>query len=436
MAPLPPPAGTRLPVRLLPLLPIAVATIAAFGAAIRCNWEDLSVLWTQGSREPLLLSLPFGSARGPQLQLPLPTPLAFAVSFFQTAHASTRSRLEQAAIAAFLAGLATVTAVESARAQAWQTSEVRRRTEVRDEKSNSLVPTENVVAVVEGENKQGSSLSAKVVRNLAVPWLLYNLALGALSWQGIIIPAFILQQQQQQQQPRGFTGSVPGSSGSTTAISLSILLGLLFPAGAMILNPSAPAPVLAWLAFPLWVSLARRATSALFGKKLTAAPAGGRRLPTTTDVDGDGDSSSGSSSRRVYALPILASAVAHLLLVAHILLGAEKNDHHRGNSSLTRSAMLLLEIDHAAIFASVLYWVFTDAGGLRAVAATIAVTLALGPGAGVCAGWMYRDHLLQQDHSVHLASPGDETAQLRAERRRRRRYGKATGHFFGGPLEG
>lgn len=368
---------------------MSIATIAAFAVAIKSNWADLSSLWTQCS-SPANSSAALGH---------LPTPLCFAVTFFQAALASTRSRLEEAVIIAFLAGLATVTAVESEKLleHSRNTFPCRCSSETTEHESGSKLTREmDRQGRPTGSQPRSNDLSAKVIANLTLPWILYSLALGALGWQGIIIPAFIKQSRTRQQRK---TTSKPEShsplgveAASTASLPLSIILGLLLPSTFLLAFPSSPSIILLWLVFPLWVSLTQRLLR-------SAIPP--HHLPKSL----------------IYAAPVLVSALSHLLLVLHLLVGSVDD---RG--PLTRSAGLLLEIDHAAIFAAFLYWVFVSRGGLRAVVATVISSLVLGPGAGVCLAWwwVYRD-----------GQQGEATENLRAVIRRA--GSRRKGNFFGGP---
>lgn len=343
--------------RLLPLLALALATIAAFLVAIRREYASLASLWTSCAPQPL--------GR-------LPAPLCFAIHFFQAAHASPRTRLEQAVIVSFLAGLATITAVEGARA---------RRAEARDKTAQTTTTTTTTPP------PPPPRLSRTIAANLAVPWLLYNVALGALAWQGIIIPALLRERWRQQPLRIGRAGEADAADGHSLAIPLSIALGLLLPAAAMLLHPSAPILILLFLLFPVWISLTHRLHYPL-------APV--------------------LRQRAIFALPILVSALAHVALLVSLFTSPANR------TSPTHSAILLLELDHAAIFLAVLYWILLEAG-VHGVLATVAATVLLGPGAGVCVGWLSRcDESTTATTVTAKTTPG------------RREHGKATRCFFGG----
>ena len=63
-----------------------------------------------------------------------------------------------------------------------------------------------------------------------------------------------------------------------------------------------------------------------------------------------------TSTAPVYAAPVLYSAASHLLLLVDLARGADDR------SAPTRAAVLLLELDHAAILLAFLYWVHAEAG--------------------------------------------------------------------------
>lgn len=392
---------------LLPILPLSLATVAAFALAIRSGWADLSQIWTRCALQ--------------QQQQQQPVPLCFAVSFFQIPlAASRRARLEQAAIVGLLAGLATVTAAEAFGARA------RRRGRGRGPEGAGGGGGDEKVGDGGGSGSGSSlSLSARIVENPAVPWLIYNLALGAFCWQAVIVPASIIQHHQSPQ-PRSDSHSRPRSADDeqqegedpdpapAPSIPLSIALGLLVPSAVMLARPSSTAAVLAWLVFPLWISLAQR-------------------LPLP------------SSRRRLFprlplcAIPTLWSVAFHALLLADLLrvqlplplpLPADDNPQ----PSAVRSAMLLLEVDHAAIFATYLHWAFATSAsrraGARAVVLAVVSALLLGPGAGVCLGWWARCR-----RGGGGSGGGQQAGQRGAVKFGERREGRrrATGTFFAGP---
>lgn len=445
---------TTIPQALLPILPLALATLAAFALAIRSGWTDLCGMWTRCSSTDTAL-------------LPTTTPLCFAVSFFQTPLvASRRARLEEAAIVGLLAGLAAVTSTEAEAARARAIGADRtHRGESGGERSGGGGHEKAAGLLKTGpggssNSSSRSNLSARIVENPVVPWFIYRLALGAFSWQGIIVPASIVEHHQHRlgssqstqldSRPRIGSGSDSGSnavagddqqedtgSSSTFSIPLSITLGLLLPSALMLALPTSTIAILAWLMFPLWISLTQQ--------RLTSS------TPTTRHPY--------ASFFLPHAIPILLwSASAHAFLLADLLQlipPATDDDDPSSSSSSTattaRAAMLLLEVDHAAIFATYLYWTHATSpsrrAGLRAAAVAVTSALLLGPGAGVCVGWLARRRVAGAGGGREVIE--EETGrQQRAELRGgavrldgasssspRRTQGRrrATGTFFAGP---
>ncbi|KAJ4416561.1 hypothetical protein N0V82_006683 [Gnomoniopsis sp. IMI 355080] len=367
---------------MIPLAILALATIIAFILAIHSNYTSLASLWTPCTGA--------GAAAGgcfhQLLSRPLPTPLCFAIHFFQAAHATTSARIEQAVITSFLAGLATITAVESAR--------VTRRADaavVVVARGDGEKEEEKEWGKNERPRRMGEVTSRAVIANLTIPWLLYSLALGALAWQGIIIPAFLYRRRHQFEE----APDTEEDPHAPATIPLSVALGLFLPATIMLLHPTAPLPIILFLLFPIWVTLTHHLLRPLTSHLLT--------LPKNKIL--------------LYAPPIIASTLAHIAFLLYLLttttlssslpqVAATADD----SRSAAHAALLLLELDHVAIFLAALYWIHLEAGA-HGVLTTLATTIALGPGAGVCVGWAYRG--------------GKKPME-------RQKSGKATGSFFGG----
>lgn len=473
-----------------PLVILALGTITAFLVAINKNLDNISHLWNQCSSSSSLNS---------KLQ---PTALCFAVLFFQAALDSTRSKLEEAVIIGFLAGLATITAVEGTKYGKRQDANIgvvttRLQQQEEDTADNAWEEGESSLekgfhADYQGRNNHqaaaGSSInissSRMIVENLTIPWLLYNLAAGALAWQAIIIPAF-LHEQRIRLSAAGYppTSTEPKPARSTTRseaipILLGVTFGLLVPSTLMIVDPTSTATILVWLFFPLWVSLIQRTVWGVL------------RVSSRSPSD-SGEPNHVETRRQAnplvlvpYAMPIMCSTVSHVLLAHNLLTQADD----RG--TLTHSAVLLLEIDHLAIFVAFLYWVWARAASstsstsarekarffttsLQPVLLTLVSSLLLGPGAGVCLGWVSSSSLCLEDENdantaysrnhwdggcgdagdvdgSHMSrgqrrdcsvgsdgnheAPGSPTTSTQRCRARARSSPKATGHFFGGPL--
>ncbi|KAF3771123.1 hypothetical protein M406DRAFT_349555 [Cryphonectria parasitica EP155] len=461
----PPPVLTQtLPRLLVPLVALLLSTFAAFIIAISANLTNLISLWTQCSSSPAPSSSWLALAGSTQAALR--ELLCFGVLFFQTALDSTLARLEMACIVAFLAALATVTAIEAARARADEEREQRQRA------SDSGKEKPVMMAAEDDDNNNNNNRgghdqhhhrhhhlwSLRAVRNLTVPWLLYNLVLGAIAWQTIIIPAFITRQSSSASttsRRRNTLGQrlLPNRAAGTRrslglgpgrprlAIAAGTLFGVLAPGALLLLQPHAPSPtvILVWLLFPVCASLVRY---------LVRLPivAGHHHHHHQQQSSSTRTTSSSPSMALAYAIPILCSAASHALLLTHLFLllrttttaaaaATTATDDH-SSSSPTRSALVLLEVDHTALLLTFLYWVYAEAGG-RAVYLAIASSLLLGPGAGVCLGWLYRDHvhakLKEEEEEVNESGRRDGgDASSKASPRPRRRA--TTGHFFDGPL--
>lgn len=449
------------PFILVPLAVFAVGTIAAFLVAINKNFDQLAGLWSQCSSSS-------SSSK-------LPTALCFAVLFFRTALNSTRSRLEEAAIIGFLGGLATITTVESTRyRRQWLVDAT--ATRLPDNGKRETPNERNGISDNETSNKS-TDLSSRITGNLAVPWLLYNLAAGALAWQAIIIPAFLYERIHSTERTvttRSKSAKITKKSENIATV-FGVALGLLAPSTLMILNPTSTATILFWLVFPLWVSVIKWSVQ--------------RVIPVSLDEKGNSETIKMGSMLMPYALPIIYSAISHFVLVQNIFIEADDRD------PLTRATVLLLEIDHLAIFLAFLYWVWADTTtttackevqhkrdstlifnhGVQAVLVTLFASCILGPGAGVCLGWVFSSvsfqHEHEQDRHSAMTRPLDEDALGSQSGRecsddncgtgglgklapkefvppstpvtnagsckskaRARSSPKATGHFFGGPL--
>lgn len=411
-----------------PLAVLALGTIAAFLVAINKNFENLVLLWTACSSPSYNPSS-------------LPTPICFAVLFFRTALNSTRSKLEEAAIVGFLASLATITAVESTKFAI-----------VSEDGSDKLARNELTRRKQAEGVRKGPVLSRKIVDNLEWSWLLYNLAAGALAWQAIIIPAFLnLQRSGERSVATTVRSKEPIES---LSIAISVAFGLLVPSTLMILQASSTPIILFWLMFPIWISYIRNIAGLFMNTVMPAAQKRGKKYIT------------GLGPRLLpHAIPIIYSTVSHILLVKHVFTGI--NDR----SDLTRSAVLLLEIDHLAIFLTFLYWIWersnttvtsgrpipTVGNRLWPIIYTLVISLLLGPGAGVCFGWVSSDRVLEgsrqlshyenqdkKDKNGYISNttkylntdfrPHTPSSTVVERRPRARSSPKATGHFFGGPL--
>lgn len=323
----------------LGLLAFAFATVAAFAVTIHGDFAEVPHLWTPCSPH-------------------IPTPVCFAVQFFQEAHGTPRGRLEQAVIVSFLAALSSITAIERTRA--------RRRAAI-----YNTTTTKDITPGSSQHQREGQGLSDKIVNNLTIAWLLYGLVMGALAWQLIIVPAFLHQhhryeqQRQHQQQPRKAV-QVNDADAYPLTIPLSIVLGLLLPVTYMLIHPTDIVPTLLFLFCPILIALTQTFLSILGLRATTKSPL------------------------IFYAIPILASTLSHTAILFLPILDGPA-------SSAGAAALRFLRLDHTIIYFTILYWIAASSSTTQVsssakstpnVLITIVTTVVLGPGAGVCVGWM------------------------------------------------
>jgi hypothetical protein len=309
----------------------------------------------------------------------LGSPVCFLVSFFQEAAASVRAFGLMAVILSFVAGLLTVSTVEAARIC-------------------------NAPSVL-----------------IAYPtglWLIFDLIGGAIVWELVIIPAFFhrsraiiaARKQGGPQQLSGPADPVFGESmrhlakvAEAVAIPVAVAVGCVVPS-VLMLTLDHPVAVLVWLFFPVWVSLVRQAV---------------RRLVLLLGEVWHGSlhlESNRLALLGVYAVPILCSVLAH----AHFIWTLTQPDDRK---EMTRSTLKFITIDAFFVGLTVLYWILVEAGW-RVAAVMAGASLVLGPGAGICIGWIYREQTVDPDRSVTVvavgarrdsedAGPSEETPLLR-----------------------
>jgi hypothetical protein len=80
---------------------------------------------------------------------------------------------------------------------------------------------------------------------------------------------------------------------------------------------------------------------------------------------------------------------------------------------MTRSTIVFIEVDTQFIFWTVLYWMLVEVGW-RVPLTTVLTSLLIGPGAGTCVGWMYREKLIHHDDDGNESAdePADEETPL------------------------
>jgi len=88
----------------------------------------------------------------------------------------------------------------------------------------------------------------------------------------------------------------------------------------------------------------------------------------------------------VYAAPVVCSVLAHVVF----LWSLTRPDDRR---EMTRSTIKFIEIDIQFIGWTVLYWTLVEVGW-RVPLAMVIVSAVLGPGAGICLAWVYRERLI------------------------------------------
>ena len=295
----------------------------------------------------------------------LGAPSCFLVSFFQFALASARSFAVMSVVLSFVAGLLTVTTVESAR----------------------LCNGPSVL--------------------IAYPtgaWLVFNLLGGAIVWELVIIPAFLHRAKRIQAAERTADHTLERAHdpdvgdarrhlagvAEVAAIPVAVALGFVAPSLAMLILGT-PATIIVWLFFPIYVSLLRQLVRPVARSAVTEH----RSLHLESHRP---------SLVAVYAVPVACSALSHALLIWNLFQADDRKE-------MTRATLKFIEIDFAFIALTVLYWLFVEAGW-RVALIMVGATLVLGPGAGVCIGWRYRE---ERFGTILDHGDGDEDATVVGE---------------------
>ncbi|KAK4239510.1 hypothetical protein C8A03DRAFT_32366 [Achaetomium macrosporum] len=356
--------------RYLLVVPILLAILTLLALFIHSD-TNIYMLYSQchaRSRIPWLSHIPL-----------LGSPACFLVSFFQEAIASARAFGLMAVILSFVAALLTVSTVEAARIC----------------NSPSML-----IAYPTGS------------------WLVFNLIGGAIVWELVIIPAFFHRCREiiaarKQGGPQQLSGPADPTFGETmrhlarvaetVAIPVAVAIGYVVPSLLMLVL-DAPVAVLVWLFFPVWVSLVRRAVRrvVLFVRE---------EWSVSLHLE-----SNRVALLAVYLMPIACSVLAH----AHWIWTMSLPDDRK---EMTRATLKFITIDAFFVGLTVLYWIFIEAGW-RVALVTMGASVLLGPGAGVCIGWIYREQTVDPDKGVTVvvvgaqrdsdnASPSEETPLLR-----------------------
>jgi hypothetical protein len=236
-------------------------------------------------------------------------------------------------------------------------------------------------------------------------WLLFNLlGGGALVLQLVVLPSFLARGRQillarRQEGGSGMVSATHPDRGSAmrhlssaaeaVAIPLAVAVGYVVPSAVMLLL-DAPVAIGVWLFSPLWVSLIRQAVRAgvLRMKKQDSQVTQSLHLEASR-----------AWLATTYALPIFCSVLAHGLLIFSLL--ARRDD----GKEMTRATIKFVEIDVGFVGLTVLYWLFVEAGW-RAALVMVLASVVLGPGAGVCLAWIYREGKVDPDRSVTVVAVG------------------------------
>ncbi|KAK4120961.1 hypothetical protein N657DRAFT_648318 [Parathielavia appendiculata] len=386
------PAVHRFSLRYLLVAPVLLATLTGYVLFLHSD-VNMYMLYSQchaRSRLPWLSHIPV-----------LGSPACFLVSFFQEAvssssHASIRASSTMAAILSFIAGLLTVSTVEAARI---------------------------------------CNAPSIVIAYPTGPWILFTLIGGAIVWELVIIPAFFHRSRAisaaRKAGPGGSHAQLPagpadptfgeamrhlGPNGlaETVAIPVAVAVGFVVPSLLMLVLDN-PAAVLVWLFFPVLVSLVRQAVRRLLVVITLWARVGGQERRW----NGSGSLHLESDRRAlvaVYALPVACSILAH----GYLLWSLTRPDDRK---EMTRSVLKFITIDAFFVGLTVLYWILVEAGW-RVALVVAGASVMLGPGAGICIGWIYREQTVDPDRSVTVvavgsrresedASPSEETPLLR-----------------------
>ncbi|KOS17216.1 hypothetical protein ESCO_005936 [Escovopsis weberi] len=371
------------PVRLLPLrwllAPLAVLVVINCATLFAHSDVDIPLLWSQCHSRERLPALSYVPALG--------TPACFLLSFYEAALDSSRSRAGICVLLAFLGALATVCWLESTRA--W----------------NARSP---------------------VIRAPTLPWLAFSLLgpAGAVVWHIAIVPAFVHRARtlflasvgagvesagagrgqasdggehrpeasERESERDAQDAALAGEAGravpdaDVVAITVAVALGFFAPSALMLLART-PLAVALWLPFPAYITLVQR------GARL-AVQRFQRAGPTSVLLERHWQ-----AVALVYLLPAVLSVAGSVLFWWHLLA---RPDDRRKMTLLTAS---FLEINATAVAVAVLYWLFVEAGW-RLPVFVVAASCVLGPGGGLCLGWLYRERLLRHGFGPRRGGDG------------------------------
>lgn len=346
----------RLRLPWLLIVPTLLAVLAVAMVILHSDY-DIPALYSQCRSHARMHELSRIRVVGP--------PSCFLVSFFQFANASARSFARMAVVLSFVAALLSVSLVESARL---------------------------------------CNRPSKVLSRPTIPWLVFNLGGGALVWDFVIVPSFLRRAKDVQaaresaraerlreddsdvdREVRCLTSQV-----EAWAIPIAVVVGFVVPSLAMLIT-NHPVSIAVWLFFPVWVSLIRYAVKVV-GVNSVVDPEPYHLESQRWPLAG------------VYAVPVLCSIVAHILLIVNIFSPDDSRE-------MTRATMRIILIDAVIIVFTVLYWILVEAGVLVSLA-FIVLSVLLGPGAGLSASWVLREKAIERypdgKHEGHDSSEEQE----------------------------
>lgn len=309
-------------------------------------------------------------------------PLCCLASFFEAVLDSSRSKAIMAEILTFIGALLSISTLESAR---------------RGNQENYIIA------------------------NPMVPWLVFNLAGGAVVWQLVIVSAFLYHTKRRHgvtpnrhkylqqglssstvdnENPTGPSIGAQNPSvmddGSQTypqqcldalthaedecSMPLAIAMGYFGPSLVLLLWPSHQT-VTVWLFFPVYVTLLRRSFRLWYTGRHQ------RQLYKIRWLKAFNLGQYSSILQRLFALPMWSSIVARLILLYHI--SAIPDDR----SIATIATLRFVQLDTVAIATTVAYWVVMVRGFKQAGFSLLAGCL-LGPGFGLCLAWLVDEEQL------------------------------------------
>lgn len=175
--------------------------------------------------------------------------------------------------------------------------------------------------------------------------------------------------------------------GDGVAVPVSVLLGCVVP-GVVMLVTKSPVAVGVWLLFPVWTALVR------MGVREVVNRFGGERVEGGLQMARDW-----KVMLWMYAVPVLASAVAHGFLVWSLF--ARRDDR----KEMARATTKAVEIEMGYMLLSMVYFGLVEAGW-RTAGVMILATVLAGPGAGVCLGWVYRETIIDGQKGTRVVAVG------------------------------